>query len=171
MLKRLEDLIKFFPLIFIILTTFGYIHLQSYYHFFDIDILNYLDLFEIILLFFDKSILLISGILIVIVISFIIETQITQERTKELSDETAEEIANRITKNKSDLLKSQKRAKIIAIVFVILLILYIVNILFEEKYIKLIYPVGYTICFAIYYLLEKYFLDKLYLKSTTFFFF
>lgn len=171
MLKKLEDLIKFFPLIVILLTTLGYINLFCYYSYFDIEILNYLDLFEIILLFFDKSILLISVILIVIAISYIIDNQITQEITKEIPAETAEEIANKIAKTKSDLLKGQKRAKITAIIFVIVLILYTVDILLEEKYINLIYSVSYTICLVIYYLLEKYFIDKLFLKSTTVFFF
>ncbi|OXA91104.1 hypothetical protein, partial [Flavobacterium hibernum] len=76
---KLDSIIKSFPLIFIILTTIGYVNLESYYYFFDIEIINYLEISEILLLFFNKSILIILLLISIIFIIYLVDEKITQE--------------------------------------------------------------------------------------------
>lgn len=154
MLNKLDTLIKLFPLIFIILTTLGYIHLQTYYYFFDIEILNYLELTEIILFFFSKSIIIITTILIIISITY--ATEIKKEN----------EYKNKEIKIKSE----SKILDKLGIFIIIFLGIYILINCITGNYIGLIYPVGYGVCFLIFYLLEKYFFERLLSNNTEFFF-
>lgn len=97
MLNKLDTLIKLFPLIFIILTTLGYIHLQTYYYFFDIEILNYLELTEIILFFFSKSIIIISAILIIINITYATEIKKENEyKNKEIKIKSKNKLLDKL---------------------------------------------------------------------------
>lgn len=155
MLKKLEDLIKFFPLIFILLTTLGYIHLQSYYYFFDIEILNYLDVSEIVLLFFDKSILLIAGILIVIAISYILDDKLSQETDKEK------------TKVK---INTDKHLKKMGYFLVFIMIVRITLNIILGNYISFVFTIGFVICLLIFFLFEKYLFKILIKKFSAFFF-
>lgn len=156
MLNKLESVIKFFPLIFIILTTIGYIHLQVYYYYFDIEILNYLDLTEIILLFFDKSLLLTLGILFTVFISYILDYKIKKETDNKTEDSSA---------------KSKKKPlRYFEISLIILQLAYIALSIIQENYIGLLYPIGFIICTIIYFLLEKYVFEMLFKNHGTFFF-
>jgi hypothetical protein len=155
MLNKLENIIKFFPLIFILLTTLGYIHLQTYYYYFNIDILNYLDITEIILLFFNKSILLTLGIISVVVVSYVLDYKITNE-----TDEK-KEIPNTKPIN--------KRSLYFGTFIILSLIGYVLLLLIRENYIGLIYPIGYTIGAIIYFILEKYVFKILFTHQSAFF--
>lgn len=157
MLKKLENIVNFFPLIFIFLTTLGYIHLQVFYYYFDIEILNYLDLTEIILLFFNKSILLVVGILIIIFSSYILENRV-----------------NNVTIKEKDLSENNLSSKILdkfAYLIIFLQILYIFIVVLSGNYIGLIYPIGFIICTIIYFMSEKYAFKNLFLNYRTFYFF
>lgn len=156
MQEKLESIIKFFPLIFILLTTLGYVHLQTYYYFFDIEILNYIDITEIILLFFNKSILIIVGILIVNAVSYILDNKINNEANNKKESST---------KKRNFILNN------LGVIIIIFLLIYIVIVLISGKYISLIYPIGYLICGIIYLVLEKHFFKILFLNHTPFFFF
>ncbi|WP_029271685.1 hypothetical protein [Flavobacterium sp. KJJ] len=158
MLKKLEDLIKFFPLIFILLTTLGYIHLQSYYYFFDIEIINYLDVSEIVLLFFDKSILLIAGILIIIPISYILDNKLSQSNNQET-------IQRPETKINSD-----KYLKRMGYFIVFIMIVRLALNVISGNYISLVFTIGFIICLFIFFLLEKYLFKILIQKFSVFFF-
>lgn len=158
MIKKLEDLIKFFPLILILLTTLGYIHLQCFYYFFDIEILNYLDVSEIVLLFFDKSILLISGFLIVIAVSYI------------LDDKLAKEIHSNNNPKDSKISRGDKFIKKCMYSVLLFMSLKIIFNIFTQNYIKLIFPIGFGICLLIFFLFEKYLFDIFIEKFSAFFF-
>lgn len=160
MLEKVEAVIKFFPLIFVLLTTFGYVHLQCYYYFFDIEILNYLDLFEIILLFFNTSILLIAGILIVIALSFALDFKISNE-----ADFVTEE-----SKKKTQS-KMQSYINLLALCVAVLLLAKIGFDLIFGHYIGIIFPIGFIICGIIFFVFEKYILKILFYNNRNPFFF
>lgn len=158
MQKKLEDLIKFFPLIFIILTTLGYIDLQCYYYFFNIEILNYLDVSEIVLLFFNNSILLIIGISIVITVSYILKNKLPQKPNSELLQRSRENVdSDKFTK------------KMIYWLIFVMIFRVIINII-AGNYINLVSLIGSMICLFIFFLLEKYLSKILIEKFSTFFF-
>ncbi|MHC0444074.1 hypothetical protein ACWA1F_01610 [Flavobacterium sp. 3-218] len=160
MLKKLEDLVKFFPLLFVVLTTLGYIHLQCYYYFFDIEILNYLDLSEIILLFFDKSILLILGLLLVIAISYILDDKLERKFYTSTKEESSRP---KIDRNK-------RFFKIIKYFLFFTLALQIISNLIRENYIGLVFPIGFIISIIIFFLFEKFFFRVFLEKYSSFFF-
>lgn len=163
MLKpEIETITKSFPLIFIILTTLGYIHLQSYYYFFDIEIINYLEISEIPLLFFNKSILIILLILTIIIISYFAEDKISKEEN-EIENYKLERLKNEISKPKSFI-----HNNLGWIIIFFLAIYTIINLIFKN-YIGLIYPVGYMICALIYILSEKTILKTLVKNHNTFY--
>jgi hypothetical protein len=149
MLKaKLDTIIKSFPLLFIILTTLGYIHLQSYYYFFDIEIINYLEISEIPLLFFNKAILIILLILIIITISYFIDDKISKEEI-EIDKYDLERLKYETSKPKSFTVNN------FGWIIVFFLIIYIISNLIFKNYIGLIYPIVYLICGFLYVLSEK----------------
>lgn len=163
MLKaEIDTIIKSFPLIFIILTTLGYIHLQSYYYFFDIEIINYLEISEIPLLFFNKAILIILLILIIITISYFVDDKISKEEN-EIEKYNLERLKNEISKPKIFIHNS------LGWIIIFFLIIYIIIDLFFKNYIGLIYPIGYIIRALIYILSEKTILKTLVKNHNTFF--
>lgn len=158
---ELDTIIKSFPLILIVLTTLGYVHLQSYYYFFDIEIINYLEISEIPLLFFNKSILIILLILIIIIISYFVDDKIAKEEN-EIENYNLEKLKYEISKPKRFI------HKILGWVIIFLLVTYIIINLIFKNYIGLIYPIFYIICALIYILSEKTILKTLVNKHNTF---
>ncbi|WP_281310005.1 hypothetical protein [Flavobacterium flavigenum] len=162
MLKaELDTIIKSFPLIFIILTTLGYIHLQSYYYFFDIEIINYLEISEIPLLFFNKAILIILLILIIITISYFVDDKISKEEN-EIENYNLERLKHEISKPKNFINNN------LGWIIIFFLIIYVIIALIFKNYIGLIYPIAYIICAIIYILSEKTILKTLVKNHNTF---
>jgi hypothetical protein len=143
---KLESIIKYFPLIFIILTTIGYINLQSYYYFFDIEIINYLEISEIILLFFNKSILIILLLISIISIIYLIDDKISQE----INDN---EKNLEVLKHKEE--KTNKRIFKGGWVLIILTIFFIITNIVSANYIGLIFPIGFLLLIIINRIAEK----------------
>lgn len=153
-IDKLETAIKFFPLIFLLLTTLGYIHLQAYYYFFDIQIINYLDLTEIVLLFFNTSILLILIILIVIFTIYILDKKIANDvKIKSAAGQPKKKFSNRL-----------------GYILFFTQIIYAILVYLSGYYIGLIYPFGYLTLIAIFFLFEKLFLKTMLKENNSFFF-
>ncbi|GAA6767042.1 hypothetical protein AAFH68_29900 [Flavobacterium sp. CGRL1] len=140
MFEKLKGLINFFPLIFIILSTLGYINLQAYYYFFNIEILNYLELSEIILLFFNTSILLIAGIIFIVGLSFILDHKIMNEFD-----------INNVDSNQTRTNKIQSSLKIGGLFILILIVLQILFNLIIKNYMGIIFPIGFIICGIVFF--------------------
>ncbi|EPR72107.1 hypothetical protein ADIWIN_2946 [Winogradskyella psychrotolerans RS-3] len=70
--KVLDTYLKALPIFIIILTAIGYLYLFSYYIIFGINIIYYIDISEILLLFINYSVLLISAASIVSIKNFMI---------------------------------------------------------------------------------------------------
>jgi len=160
MFEKLKGLINFFPLIFIILTTLGYVNLQAYYYFFNIEILNYLELSEIILLFFNTSILLIAGIIFIVGLSYVLDDKIMNKFDKNNADS-----------NQKPVDKIQSKLKIGGLFILILILFQIIFNLMIKNYIGIIFPVGFIICGIIFFIVDKYFFEVLIIRSRTPFFF
>jgi hypothetical protein len=154
MFEKLKGLINFFPLIFIILSTLGYINLQAYYYFFNIEILNYLELSEIILLFFNTSILLIAGIIFIVGLSFILDHKIMNEFD-----------INNVDSNQTRTNKIQSSLKIGGLFILILIVLQILFNLIIKNYMGIIFPIGFIICGIVFFVVDKYFFNVLIIKS------
>ncbi|TCP22382.1 hypothetical protein EV195_11231 [Tenacibaculum skagerrakense] len=75
-MKKLESLIKFFPLLLLLTTIMGYLSLHTYYDYFNIRILDYLMLSEIPLLFFDKIVIVGGLILFLMIVMFFFESSL-----------------------------------------------------------------------------------------------
>lgn len=82
--KVLDTYLKALPVFIIILTAIGYLYLFSYYIIFGINIIYYIDISEILLLFINYSVLLITAAAIVSIKTFII---INKSKNDELSNE------------------------------------------------------------------------------------
>ncbi|KIO52061.1 hypothetical protein [Flavobacterium hibernum] len=143
---KLDSIIKSFPLIFIILTTIGYVNLESYYYFFDIEIINYLEISEILLLFFNKSILIILLLISIIFIIYLVDEKITQEINDNKKD--LEALKHRTEKTK------QKISRGGWILIILLIFFIIVDIIFAN-YIGLIFPIGFLVLIIINRIAEK----------------
>lgn len=154
--SKLESIIKSFPLIFVILTTIGYINLQFYYYFFGIEIINYLEISQILLLFFNKSILIILLLLSIITFIYLIDDEISQE-----------------VSNKEKLIqKEQKTKKIIfkgGSVIIILTLIYIIVDIISANYIGLIFPIGFLVLALINRIGEKTVLKTIVKKNDSLF--
>lgn len=136
MIKKIEFFLKFLPIIFGVLTILGYIYLQSYYYFFDIDIINYLDLSEIPLLFFQKSIIIALIILVVLFYSYYLKYKLLIEISNSV------EISDKLNKKQKTNKKLQRLLGILSIVSIFMVI---IGNLIRKNYIGLIYPVSLLI--------------------------
>lgn len=145
MFNKLESATKFFPLIFVLLSALSYIHLEFYYLFFDINILSYLDLSEIVLLFFNKSILITIFIIIIIVVSYILDYRINKETTSKI-----EEAKLKVKRG-----FRYKTLNNLWLIMIVTLLIYIVFVLITKDYIGLIFPIGYIILMLIFYVFVR----------------
>ena len=131
---KLDSIINSFPLIFIIFTSLGYIHLECYYFFFNIEIIHYLEITEIALLFFNKSILIVTIILLILLVLQYYENNRIQKDNLQTSNVNKE-----INK------KQNKSSKYFIWIIIILQTIYIITNLISKDYISLIY----TLCFLL----------------------
>ena len=157
---KLDSIIKSFPLIFIILTTIGYINLQSYYYFFDIEIINYLEISEILLLFFNKSILIILLLISIILIIFLIDDKISKDINNNEKD--IEALSHKEEKTKKRILKG-------GWILIILTIFFIIIEMISTNYIGLIFSVGFLVLIIINRIAEKTVLKIIIKKSDSIF--
>ena len=80
--KTVETIIKSFPLVFATLTVLGYICLQSFYSFFGIELINYLELSEIPLLFYNKSIIIVAILFLVFLLSYYLSDKLDEDQNE-----------------------------------------------------------------------------------------
>jgi hypothetical protein len=155
---KLDLIIKSFPLIFVILTAIGYINIQSYYYFFDIEIINYLEISEIPLLFFNKSILIILLLISLIIFVYFIDDKISQEVNDDEKD--LQVLEKKTEKFKKTLFKGGW--------FLISIIIFFIMIdLFFANYIGLVFLVGYLLLIIIHIIIEKTLLRSLIRKDNS----
>ena len=83
--KTVETVIKFSPLVFAILTVLGYVYLQSFYYYFEIELINHLELSEIPLLFYNKSIIIVASLFSILLISYYLNDKL-DENQKDLDE-------------------------------------------------------------------------------------
>lgn len=157
---KLDSIIKSFPLIFIILTTIGYINLQSYYYFFDIEIINYLEISEIPLLFFNKSILIILLLISIITIIYLVDEKISQEMDENEKD--FDKLNQKEDKTKKLIVKW-------GWTIIVLTIIYIIIDVISANYISLIFPIGFLVLVFINRIGEKTVLKTLLKKDNSLF--
>ena len=171
--KTVETVIKFSPLVFAILTVLGYIYLQSFYYFFEIELINHLELSEIPLLFYNKSIIIVASLFSIFLISYYFNDKL-DENQKDLDEKiNIEKDPNeklKILKKDRDesTISFNKKKKAFGITLLILLSLYILSNLITGNYIRLLYPIGYIIFAIIMLIAENRILKILINKSNVF---
>ena len=171
--KTVETVIKFSPLVFAILTVLGYVYLQSFYYYFEIELINHLELSEIPLLFYNKSIIIVASLFSILLISYYLNDKL-DENQKDLDEKiNIEKDPNeklKILKKDRDenTIFSNKIKKAIGIILLILLSISILSSLITGNYIRLLYPISYIIFAIIMLIVENRILKILINKSNVF---
>ncbi|MDG1394295.1 MAG: hypothetical protein P8P55_05670 [Flavobacteriaceae bacterium] len=170
--KTVETIIKSFPLVFATLTVLGYICLQSFYSFFGIELINYLELSEIPLLFYNKSIIIVAILFLVFLLSYYLSDKLDEDQNElkrkiDLIEENDGKFKILNQDRNSENFKFNKIKKRIEIIIAILLFYLIISNLIRENYIGLLFPVGYILCAIIVLIAEKTILKILIKKLNT----
>ena len=106
-----------------------------------------MELTEVILLFFNKSILIIAIILLIIAFSYYMDEKINQNKE--------------VFKQPEKISKIKRLKKHLELVLILCPIFLIAIALISKDYIKLFFPICFIICFIIYFIFEKTIFKKL----------